>query len=973
MTFSKFKYKKQLIIVSLILISIIGIVFFTFTKSVELENDVQVAENSELIYYLEVTYDGVDRNGIKSDSSTFAKVYSDYILVEDKIPDGLTFNGFVESTSGTFGAVAQDDSSRSCRGYVFDDLNGDTRSGDINYNGLHYTEETRTVSFKVKNLQAGCKLTIGIKTTTPSLGENKRLDFYNFATAQENGIIKKSNIVHVFMGEDTGALQEVIYKYADNTPDGAPELPSGLKYKEGSTVGVISNPKMEGYKFLSWETEDATVINGEFKMPSKTVTFVGTFEKMNSYDVSYQIGEVQPEGYEVPEAKKYYPDTTVSVDSLKVGDIINGYRFLGWKTNDVVLSSDNDFIMPESNVLLTGEFEQVKYEVEYRFYEGENVVLPPNSASLLPAKQEYLPGESVTLADPGLAEGYEFVGWNREKTFTMSEENVVVYGEWKELSGVFRPKISFQEWPCEKTAIVCGLKALSNKPGSSAKYRLEISNPESFAIKNVQVKIKNNHLKLEDAYKAYSKTDDIIEISEIGAKETIDIFLDYVLTMNDYDLVDERGAVVNEVELVGAVTSNKYELDMSEEAIATYKVSDYTVLSPILIIENKTDSSLIKDFDYKITRSTEDVTDTDSGIRDMDIPGGTTRNVNRAADDAAGVSQKFIYESGAALESNTVEKRYVNKGLYKIMETIPQEYTLDSVELTVRGNTTVLENGEEFEIDYGKIYTVTFNNRYKKKGYYHSDGRVENVVERDILVYTTISSNPPDTGDGIPDKYQVEVTYEGENGYVRATGTTSGESYSKVVTLKDDTGSLVESATITPGVDGIDLVPLNDTFKFLGWGYALNPEESIQVHGGDKITYTAIFAGNLTIDMVVAKYDKTIEDFVPVSDIDGMYTDEIFKITISVDNLIMLDLSSLKVVSILPDELSVAEDSFLINRENSNLSSGRSINVLFDNVKANEKISITFNVIFTGSVGTQISLMAVPEYIIDSKYFTERN
>ena len=59
----------------------------------------------------------------------------------------------------TIGAVKRSDGT-SCPGSVVGD-----------FAGLVYNESTRTVSFKVKNLQAGCKLTVGIVTTTPATGQ----------------------------------------------------------------------------------------------------------------------------------------------------------------------------------------------------------------------------------------------------------------------------------------------------------------------------------------------------------------------------------------------------------------------------------------------------------------------------------------------------------------------------------------------------------------------------------------------------------------------------------------------------------------------------------------------------------------------------------------------------------------------------------------------------------------------------------
>ena len=165
--------------------SLAFIIFFIliFHKSfaVSLESGTKVASNTDLTYYIDVIYDGVDASAVASSDTATANVNSDYIYVEDKLPDGLTFKNFVTTSDGTIGAVKRSDGT-SCSGYVV----GDSA-------GLVYDSATRTVSFKVKNLQAGCKLTVGIVTTTPNVDKSKRRDFYNTAFAREDNFTFKYN------------------------------------------------------------------------------------------------------------------------------------------------------------------------------------------------------------------------------------------------------------------------------------------------------------------------------------------------------------------------------------------------------------------------------------------------------------------------------------------------------------------------------------------------------------------------------------------------------------------------------------------------------------------------------------------------------------------------------------------------------------------------------------------------------------
>ena len=378
--------KTMCVVFALVLLGIFIALFIGKSFATLLDNDVEVKENSELIYYLNVSYDGVDKNGTQSSTTTVSEIKSGTLFIEDKIPDGLEFTGFVTTEDGSIGAVKRSDGT-TCSGKVIDDTNeASTTEGvwngthtEYTYHGLHYNATTRTVTFQVKNLKAGCELTVGIKTQTPTVDDPTtpereiRRDFYNFATARERGLTINSNTVHVFMGSEFAALYNVTYEYTGTVPDGAPTAPRTSSYSAGTKVGVASNVEVEGYTFSGWTTTDATISNNSFIMPEGDVVLRGSFTQNPTKKVTYTLTGTTPSGYVLPGEKEYYPGTIVNLDSLKAGDVFNGYRFLGWTTTDVTISSDRDFTMPSTNVALVGEFEEVTYKVTYQFYDG---VLP---------------------------------------------------------------------------------------------------------------------------------------------------------------------------------------------------------------------------------------------------------------------------------------------------------------------------------------------------------------------------------------------------------------------------------------------------------------------------------------------------------------------------------------------------------------------------------------------------------------------
>lgn len=516
-----------------------------------LDNHVRVNENSELTYYLDVMYDGKDKNLIMSSDDAVADVRSDYIYIEDKIPDGLTFVGFVQSENGSIGAVQRSDNTTACGGYVVDGVAG-----------LTYNEATRTVSFKIKNLQAGCKITVGIITKTPFLGSNTRMDFYNTAFGKSNAATTSSNTVHVFMGRESETLYKVSYAYEGDVPENAPALPEEMSYAEGNTVGVINNISVPGYTFTGWTSDEVTINNSSFRMPAKEVTLKGRFTKDTTYAVTYSLnGSLQPEGYTLPKEKQYSAGEEVKVDSLKAGDIVSGYRFLGWQTTDVTVDEDGIFQMVAQPVLFVGEFEQLKYKVTYEF---KGTVLPDNATSLLPAEQSYAPGETVSIASNPVAAGFQFLGWYKTSSFEMPSEDVVIYGEWMQSAGTFVPTIS---------------KEISNpsdtgyyKAGDKVQFDITVTNPATFPITDVMLH-EDTDVRFVNGTEYTLLNDSYVRIDSIPAGGSVVVKAEY--TASDAHASD----VVKTVELTGALASNNYLLDTTREykASATIKVSNVSL------------------------------------------------------------------------------------------------------------------------------------------------------------------------------------------------------------------------------------------------------------------------------------------------------------------------------------------------------------------------------------------------------------
>ena len=553
-----YKNRKILLIscISILLASVLCITFSYATDAIE--DGTRVEAESELIYYIDVEYDGKDIEGVESNDDVTANIKSGYINVEDKLPEGLTFNGFVTTESGGIGAVKRSDNTSSCSGYVIGGVDG-----------LYYDEVTRKVSFQVKSLGAGCKLTVGIKTKTPTVDDpsttvvEERRDFYNTASAQEGLFSINSNTTHVFIGNPNTTLYKVIYEFEGEVPKGA-IVPTTTQYIENQTVGVENNPTVEGYTFSGWKSDSVTITNGKFTMPARNVTLKGSFTKSTGYSVTYEIEGTIPEGYLVPDKKDYYPNSEVKVDSLKVGDEINGYRFLGWKTSDVEITNDNDFLMPQKNVTITGSFEEIKYNVTYKF---QGAILPDNSESLLPEVKSYKPGEIVKLENITAPVGYRFLGWYKEDNFEMPTSDIVIYGEWGLQNGTFEPTI---------TKVIMNPKK-SYKKGDTVKFKITVTNNETYSLKDVIIKEVNKNATYIENNSYSLLTSRMVRIAEIPANESVEIFATYKIQNTDKELLSI------ETQLIGALADNNFYLNIDKEYIAVSKVKITTPSSNVNI------------------------------------------------------------------------------------------------------------------------------------------------------------------------------------------------------------------------------------------------------------------------------------------------------------------------------------------------------------------------------------------------------
>ncbi|MBR6166267.1 InlB B-repeat-containing protein [Candidatus Saccharibacteria bacterium] len=551
---------KLLFVAGFLLLGGIGvasaIVAYQASWAEQIANGIRVNENSDLDYYLHIKYDGIDRNGVHSNDSTRVEVRSGVMAVTDKIPDGLVFQGFVETSNGIIAAHPVNGSG-SCAGLVIDDTGDTTGWNTVEteyvWHGLHYDKASETVSLRVKNVMAGCEVTVGIRTKTPRLREGeKRRDFYNFATEMENLATVDSNMTHHWIGKDeTSAKHTVRYSYTGVTPLNA-KVPAEQQYISGSTVSVAMDPVIRGYTFSGWTTADATIENGKFTMPDSDVTLVGSFVETAKYNVKYQIETEAPEGYLPPAERSYAPGEFVELDTTQAGWTFRGYRFTGW-TFDRMVIENGGFAMPEANVTIRGGFEKISYEVNYEFI-GD--VMPDNWSSLVPASGAKYPGDTVQLAAEPSADGYQFLGWMHEDNFSMPENDVTIQGKWMSVGeGVFQPEIT-QEITNPKDKFYAD---------DEVRFKVTVKNTANFTLKDVNVYVDQKGTTFDEPGEGASlRSAHLAQIDSLAPGESRVLNASYDVH-EDYETTIE-----NPIELLSA-TADNHVMNSSSSARAMYR------------------------------------------------------------------------------------------------------------------------------------------------------------------------------------------------------------------------------------------------------------------------------------------------------------------------------------------------------------------------------------------------------------------
>ena len=258
---------------------------------------------------------------------------------------------------------------------------------------------------------------------------------YNSTLGTANGTIKGDGTLTLKFYYDRNTY-DIVYVYEGIVPGGAPVLPTkriGIRF--GVDVTVAAAPELPGYTFSGWNTEDATVTNGEFEMPSKNVTFKGRFTSdIVEYKVNYWFQKVDA-GSTFNKAD-YELDADSYTRTAYVGQHVEADHkaHKGFAMNVDESKSYGHVTTDENgkgNLVLDIYFDRNTYDVNYVYY-GEQPANAPDISDRNIAKVRY--GTTIDVAAEPVLADHGFEGWYthtanvENRQFVMPDHDVTILG-----------------------------------------------------------------------------------------------------------------------------------------------------------------------------------------------------------------------------------------------------------------------------------------------------------------------------------------------------------------------------------------------------------------------------------------------------------------------------------------------------------------------------------------------------------------
>ena len=261
-----------------------------------------------------------------------------------KAPIGYEFRGWATTLYGNVEYQPNDP--------VFVDANGDnhlyavwqvkTYTVTYDLDGGEWTEATNEFPYEYK-------ATVEVVKTVPTR------EGYKFSGWRSEEVTIENDAFTMPAKDVTlkAKWEANIYKVTYDLDGGEwTEATNEFPYEYKATVEVVKTvPTREGYKFSGWRSEEVTIENDAFTMPAKDVTLKAKWEA-NIYKVTYDL-----DGGEWTEATNEFPyEYKATVEVVKTVPTREGYKFSGWRSEEVTIENDA-FTMPAKDVVLKAVWE----------------------------------------------------------------------------------------------------------------------------------------------------------------------------------------------------------------------------------------------------------------------------------------------------------------------------------------------------------------------------------------------------------------------------------------------------------------------------------------------------------------------------------------------------------------------------------------------------------------------------------------
>ena len=692
--------------------------------------------NSHTVSY---AYQGTIPNGASALPTSSTYEYGATVTVaQNALAPGYTFSGWNKPATFTMpnenviikGSFLSDSNTAYTVEHYWEDLNKNTYT-------LHETEnltgETDTDVTATPNSYAGFTYNSGLSTPTGTIAGVGNL------------------VLKLYYNRNS---YTVSYAYLGTVPTGASSLPSNTTHEFGDTVLVAADAEAPGYTFNGWNR------TGTFNMPAQDVEIIGGFTA--NTDTPYKVEHYQKDLNSNTYTLKETDNKTGVTDNIVTETPKNYEGF----TFDSGASTIRGRVSSDGNLVLKLYYTRNSYEVSYAYTSA------PVSANLLPADHTYEYEAEVTVEPNAEALGYTFSGWSRTGTFNMPAQDVEITG---------------------------GFTANTDTPYKVEHYQKDI-NSNTYSLKDTE----NKTGVTDNTATATPKTYEGFTFNSGASTTSGDISGDGNLVLQlYYDRNLHTVSYAYQGEMPTGV-SNLPENEFYEYGATVTVAPDATAPGYTFNGWSRTgtfnmpaqDVEITGNFRanittaYKIEHYIEDLNANTFSIRETENKTGTTDTM---AITSPKTYEGFTYDvtiagtltsGNIAGDGSLVLKLYYTRNKYTysveyyfngiIDESLIEdgEETLFGEEVSINPTQKTKHNNKNFVLaseDNKTTITATTDNN-KIKVYYELDEAVD-------------GEDKEEGGDGIPDKYQIVIYYEVENGKWNDGST---KKKVNIVTLKED-------------------------------------------------------------------------------------------------------------------------------------------------------------------------------------------